>query len=78
MNNVSKNNVFAARVELFKVSEAGGDFESGTPLTLNLYTTYLQITLPSLLKHCFSIFSFKRCYEIFRPRYSSYTIDCHL
>ena len=33
LNNVSKNNVFAARVELFQISEAAGGFETGPPLT---------------------------------------------
>ena len=44
-----------ARVELFHVREAAGEFETGTTLTLNLFTAYLKITLPSLLNHCFSI-----------------------
>ena len=40
-----KNNVFAARVELLQVSEAAGDFETGTPLIFNLYHCLLAITL---------------------------------
>ena len=43
LNNVSKNNVFAERVELLQVSEAAGDFETGTPLTFNLYHRLLAI-----------------------------------
>ena len=32
-NNVSKNNVLAARVVLLQVSEVASDFETATPLT---------------------------------------------
>ena len=35
LNNVPKNNVLAARVELLQVSEVAGDFETATPLTFN-------------------------------------------
>ena len=38
-----KTNVLAARVELLQVA---GDFETGTPLTFNLYTAYLQQLYP--------------------------------
>ena len=42
MNNVSKNNVLAARVEVLQISGVAVDFETATSLTFNRFSAYLQ------------------------------------
>ena len=46
LNNLCKNNVLAARVELLQVSKLAGDFETATPLTFNRYSAYMQQFYP--------------------------------
>ena len=42
--NVSKNNVFAARVEILQVSEVADDFATATPLACNNSTLAAIVT----------------------------------
>ena len=52
MNNVSINNVLAARVEMLQVREKAGDFETANPLTC------MSVIFPeicSALEHLFGL-----------------------
>ena len=46
LDNVSKRNLYAARVELLQVSKVEGEFETAIPLTFNRYSAYLQQLYP--------------------------------